>query len=258
MTLTKRLKRAAGRALSLVRPETAIHHGVLIPAKHLRFGGRYFQKDDDFLSSARREADRLVAKCGLTLESSVLEVGCGPGRLPIGILDRVGEIRSYLGVDVSETPIRWCKRHITSRHPEFRFVHVDVENPRYNKGGHLKQEEFRLPLDADSVDVVYLYSVFSHLLPADIEPYLSEFSRVLKPTGRIFLTAFVEDGVPDVSENPEDYGDGEWKGPLHCVRFESGYFARLLDRHGLLIDAVEHGVETDGQSGFYISPIVRG
>lgn len=258
MTLTKRLKRAASGALSLVRPEATVHDGVLIPARHLRFGGRYFQADADFVSSARREADRLVAKCGLTKEGSVLDIGCGPGRLPIGILDRVGEIKDYLGVDVSRTPIRWCKRHIASRHPSFRFLHIDVENPRYNRSGSMRQEEFRLPIDADSADVIYLYSVFSHLLPADIEPYLAEFSRVLKRTGKVFLTAFVEDGVPDVSENPEDYGDGEWKGPLHCVRFESGYFRDLLDRHGFLIDAVEHGVETDGQSGFYLSPLVRG
>lgn len=246
------LRRVARRALAVLQPEVVTHDGMRIPAKRLRFGGRHFQADDAFVSSARAEADRLVRCCGLQRESSVLEIGCGPGRLPLGILDRVGDVRSYVGIDVSETPIDWCRRHISREHPDFRFVHIDVHNPRYNPAGGSAQSALRLPVDDASVDIIYHYSVFSHLRESDIRAYLREFRRVLRPSGKIFFTAFVEQDVPQEEENPSGYGDLDWHGPLHCVRFEDGFFRRMLQDEGFTVTAFEYGKETDGQSSFLL------
>ncbi len=251
------LKRVARRLLMIVKPETAHYDGMLIPAKHLRFGGKHFQSDADFSESARREANRLVERCGLTKDSTVLEIGCGPGRLPIGIIDRVGDIRKYIGIDVSATPIEWCQRHITRNHPNFQFIHSNVQNPRYNKTGKMSQSDFGLPSPDNSIDIVYHYSVFSHLVEADIRAYLAEFRRVMRMGGKMFFTAFVEKDVPRETENPAGYGEEEWKGPLHCVRFESEFFRDMLREYGFSIDAVEQGAETDGQSGFYVTSILK-
>jgi ubiquinone/menaquinone biosynthesis C-methylase UbiE len=250
--LTPALHRAAQWAVSLVRPDTVHVDGAVIPHQRLRTGGQCFSAHSDFIASAQREAHRLVAHCGLTSSSTVVDVGCGVGRLPIGILQTVGEIDQYLGVDVSRTPIRWCTRHITRRHPHFRFAHIDVYNARYNRDGRQQQQSTRLPVGDHSVDIVYLYSVFSHLLEDDIRAYLREFQRILKPTGVVFLTAFVEEGVAAVAENPAAYGDCTWKGPLHCVRYEKTFFTDMLREEGFAIAVFDHRTETNGQSRVYL------
>ena len=78
-----RLLREAIRTLGI---ESVRHQGQVLPAPHLRSAGPEFKDDAYFLKSARAEATRLVDDLGLTAESRVLEIGCGAGRLPIGLL----------------------------------------------------------------------------------------------------------------------------------------------------------------------------
>jgi len=242
----------ARRVISLFNSDSVRYKNMILPAKHLRFCGTEFQDDRYFLSSAEAEADRLVEYFGLTVNSSVLDVGCGVGRLPIGILSRVGEIKFYRGVDVSKRSIRWCQRHIAQRHPSFQFIHIDVKNPRYNPSGKAIDVDFRLPFDDQEFGIIYLYSVFTHMTSEDVRAYLKEFQRFLAHSGKIFLTAFIEDGVPDMSINPRGYGRN-WTGPLHCVRYDKDFFESLLAENGFGVDHLDYEKETDGMSALYIS-----
>jgi len=124
---------------------------------------------------------------------------------------------------------------------------------RYNPGGGAIDAAFRLPAAPGSVDLAYLYSVFSHLPEAHLRVYLGELARVLAPGGRVFLTAFVEEGVPPVVVNPPGYAFERCSGPLHVVRYERGHFAGLLEAAGFRVDRFDHGAETDGQSGVYLA-----
>jgi SAM-dependent methyltransferase len=225
--------------------------GVVLPAKHLRLGGKEFKDDRFFLASARSEARRLIERCGFTPGQRALDFGCGVGRLPIGMLAEFGETTGYEGVDVDEDCVRWCKRHIERRHPGFHFHRIDAANRRYNPEGRTGCD---LPFERQTFDVIYLYSVFSHMLVDDVNGYLQQFARILKPTGCVFLTAFVEEGVPDVSENPEGYRM-QWSGPLHCVRYKRSFFEDLLRRAGFRMKHFEYGRETDGQSAIYCAPL---
>jgi len=49
---------------------------------------------------------------------------------------------------------------------------IDVENTRYNPEGEKFSEKFKLPFDDHSFDIIYLYSVFSHMTDQDIIIYL--------------------------------------------------------------------------------------
>ena len=75
---------------------------------------------------------------------------------------------------------------------------------------------------------------------------------MLTLSGKIFLTAFVENSVPDVSVNPDDYMR-TWKGPLHCVRYDADFFAAMLGEHGFQIDYMKRDLLADGQNCLYIS-----
>lgn len=237
--------------ISLFNLDSVRYKNMILPAKHLRFCGTKFQDDRYFFASAQAEADRLVEYFGLTVNSRVLEVGCGVGRLPIGILSRIGEIQHYRGVDVSKRSIRWCQRHITRRHPSFQFIHIDVKNPRYNPHGRAIDIDFRLPFDNQEFDIIYLYSVFTHMTSEDVRLYLKEFQRLLSTSGKIFLTAFIEDRVPDMTINPRGY-KMNWTGPLHCVRYSKDFFGSLLAESGFGVEHFDHEKEW-GTNALYIS-----
>lgn len=253
-------ERLTGRELRAKRSENVILDGVTLPPKNMRPCGPNFQDDEFYLESAKKEADRLVENLGLSKTSSLLDVGSGPGRLAIGILRRVGEIEKFRGVDVAESSVLWGQKHITSEHPNFQFVHIDVENRRYNPDGTGKDSALRFPFADDEFDIITLYSVFTHMLTDGVRSYLEDFRRILRPDGRIYLTAFLEDGVPDVEENPQGYLGREWKGDLHYVRYNREFFEKLLDDSGFSFDGFDtntgrarSAVLEQGQRGLYIS-----
>lgn len=227
------------------------YRGAVLPPPEKRWCGPEFKDDAFFLRSAEAEAERL-REMGCGPGARVLDLGCGYGRLPIGIL-RVLDRVEYLGVDVHLGCIDWCRRWIEREHPSFRFVWIDRENERYNPGGNAIDEAFRLPAADGSVDVAYLYSVFSHLTEAHLRFYLVELARVLAPGGRVFLTAFVEEAVAPVSINPPAYAFAKCSGPLHVVRYERGHFSGLVEDAGFRIERFDHGAETDGQSGIHLA-----
>ncbi len=236
---------------NLFARDSVLHRGVHLPPRHMRLCGPRFRDDEVFLSSAIREAERLIEWCGLTSGSRLLDIGCGPGRLATGVLKRLGGVEDYHGVDVKRDVIEWCQRHIARRDDRFRFTFIDVANVRYNPGGADLDRGFRLPAGDQSTDVINLYSVFSHMTSDHIQVYLREFRRVLRPAGRIFLTAFVEEQVSAEEVNPPDYRR-EWSGALHCVRYERAHFERMLGTAGMTVLRFEYGQETDGQSAYYL------
>jgi SAM-dependent methyltransferase len=237
-----------------LRGENSVQHaGRLLPPRGLRAGGEEFKDDAYYLKSARLEAARLVQKCGLTTASRVLDVGCGAGRLAVGILAELGGVASYTGIDVIRTTVDWCQRELQPTHSGLRFLHVDVQNERYNPAGDAIETETRLPLEDASADVINLYSVFSHMTYGDVVRYLHELRRVIAPSGKLFLTAFIETDVPNYSINPPGYRE-QWTGALHCVRFERGFFEDMLGEARLKLVELVHGRETNGQSALYIAP----
>ena len=248
----RRLFALLQRLRNFFRSRAVWYEGRYLPARHLRFGGAHFRTEAQFLASARAEADRLVTHCGLQRLSRVLDVGCGVGRLQIGISDRVGEIARYGGVDVYAGAIRWCQKYLAPAHPSCTFTHLDVQNPRYNPTGRPLGKHFQFPFSDQSFDIIYLYSVFSHILDADVRAYLKEFRRLLTPGGIVFLTAFVETGVSEITVNPPEY-QRVWQGALHCVRYEQQFFEGLVVAADLNVHRFDYGKETDGQSAYYLT-----
>ena len=216
--------------------------GVLPPSKY-RMGGKHFKNDAAFIKTAVRDVRRLEKYAGLTTQSSLLDWGCGAGRLAIGVREHLGRVADYHGVDVQAELVDWAEANLAG--PGFRFTCVDVSNERYNHDG---TPERTLAADPGSVDVFYAYSVFSHMNDEDTPAYLGLIGEALAPAGKAFVTCFVEEDVAAWEENPGGYGPLEWKGRLHCTRFSRRHFEDHVNAAGLAVDRFEYGGETDGQS----------
>lgn len=118
----------------------------------------------------------------------MLDVGCGSGRMALPLTGYLNSEGRYAGFDISQKAIAWCQEHITSAHPNFQFEVSDIYNSLYNPKGKYQSLDFRFPYPDASFDVVFLTSVFTHMFPPDVEHYLDEISRVLKPGGRCLCT----------------------------------------------------------------------
>lgn len=128
---------------------------------------------------------------GLKPHHRVLDVGCGIGRIARPLAAYLNAQGSYEGIDIVQTGIDWCRANITPLRPNFRFHLADVWNEFYNPAGRHRARAYRFPFPSRSFDFALMTSVFTHMLPADLENYLSEVARVLKPGGRCLITFFL-------------------------------------------------------------------
>ena len=224
--------------------------GSIIASPDRRYCGPEFKNNLFYVRSSENEAKRLIENFGIQKNDHVVDIGCGQGRLPIGLLRVLGNVH-YTGLDIDKYAIQWCKKHIERINPSYHFEHLDLYNERYNNKGKKFGREFLFDMPSKSVDVVYLFSVFSHTTEEDMRTYLRDFKRILKDGGGVFFTTFVEEGVPDFEINPPNY-KLDCDGPLHVVRYEKSYLMSILGEYGYEIQKFSHSTEVDGQSGIYL------
>lgn len=89
---SRRQARAARSETTKEKPDGVVYDGVLLPTPNLRPTRRGRIGEQVYFEATRREVDWMVDNLGLSTTSSLLDLGCGSGRIPLGILDRVGEI----------------------------------------------------------------------------------------------------------------------------------------------------------------------
>lgn len=145
----------------------------------------------DFRAVGELYFNYFTTLAGLKPTDSVLDVGCGLGRMAIPLTGYLDPAQGrYVGFDIEPEAIEWCHRHITHRFPRFEFRHIRAANPNYipdkpdNPFSHF-------PFADATFDFVIVTSVFTHMLPTEVSGYLAEISRVLKPGGRCLMTLFL-------------------------------------------------------------------
>jgi len=132
----------------------------------------------------------LMPRTHLLPSASVFDLGCGNGGVARALARFLSPSGRYEGVDVNAATIKWLQEHYGA-YSNFRFTHADVYNKAYNAGGRLSASEYRFPFADASFDLVLLKSVFTHMLPVDVQAYMGEVSRVLKRGGRAVSSYFL-------------------------------------------------------------------
>jgi len=188
---------------------------------------------------------------GLRPGDDALEVGCGIGRIAIPLTQYLRE-GTYVGFDVVPHGIEWCQQKVTTRHPNFTFFHSDIYNKAYNPTGRFAAHEYSFPFPDGRFDFVFLTSVFTHMLPRDVERYVAEIGRVLKPGGRCFFTAYLVtdeargylergESVKAFAESAEGYWAISPDVPESAIAFSDTYLFSVFARASMGVRRIMSG-----------------
>lgn len=225
-----------GRRDSMTPPRRMIFVGA----------GDYKKIGDEFFKFFKELGD-------LKPHEKVLDVGCGIGRMAVPLTDYLNENENgtYNGFDIVKEGINWSKKNISNKFPNFKFELADVYNKYYNKNGKFNASEYVFPYENESFDFVFLTSVFTHMLPRDLEHYLSEISRVMKKGARCLITYFVlnEESLKLIEEGKctqhfvydfNGYKTIDPDVPEDAVAFDEKYIRDLYSKYGLEIKEPIH------------------
>lgn len=136
--------------------------------------------------------------------STILEIGPGAGRWTETLQPLA---KNLIIADVSQKSIEICKkRFLLKNNVEYKLI------------------ENRLDfIEDDVIDYIWSFAVFVHINPSDIERYIEDFSRILKPGGCAIIHH---------CGNYSDYNGvtSGWK-----TYVGKKQFAKLVEKHGLKI-----------------------
>ncbi|MEA2684684.1 MAG: hypothetical protein QOK05_3012 [Chloroflexota bacterium] len=147
--------------------------GLPVPPAHLIMKISGDVRKADFVRSgqdcARAISDALRAQ-GVEMArlGAIMDFGCGCGRI-IRSWHTLDGVR-VVGMDYNPQLVEWCSDNL----PFAEFVVGTLRPP--------------LKFGDDEFDVIYAYSVFTHLAEADQMPWRKELARVLKPGGHLVVT----------------------------------------------------------------------
>jgi SAM-dependent methyltransferase len=148
----------------------------------------------------------------ITTDQDILEIGPGAGRWTGALLERA---RRYTGIDISSACIEHCRKH---------FGHDRRTTFVVGSGRDLT------PVAAGSIDAVWSYDVFVHINAAEVDGYVAELARILRPTA---VAVIHHGGVGGAA--------GGWRSNLTASALQE-----MVQRHGLLLErSLDHWVDGD-------------
>ena len=238
---------------SLARVEIDVNRRELIPPDELikeHSGGIDRER---FISMGDEVQHSLIGNAKLLPSHRVLDVGCGCGKLARPLTTYLNSKGGYDGIDITREVINWCKERYQN-YPNFRFYFADLYSERYNPKGAFNASNYKFPFPNNEFDVVYVGSVFTHMVSEDMDNYIAEIARVMKLGGICLATYFILDAV-----SRENIAAGltypkfayEFKSqtcrvekpelPEAAIAYDERFLRDLYAKHGFIIERIVHG-----------------
>jgi trans-aconitate methyltransferase len=212
--------------------------GYPVPPENLRYliSGERNNSRDSFLAMGQHCSQRIIdvlAQKGVDINTfhSILDFGCGCGRTIRWFHHLSGA--TLHGTDYNPKLIRWCRRNL----PFATFGINYIEPP--------------LTYEPEQFELVYAFSVFTHLPEALQMSWMKELSRILKPQGFLALSTLPLRSLPPHKQTREDLvvKRGDAAGRNVCLAYHSvAYVTQILAKDFSLAQFIE---STGGQD-FYL------
>jgi len=122
----------------------------------------------EYLVNSVIESSALI-HLGLLRMHTVVDVGCGTGRLPYGLRSYLAG--RYYGIDILDEALVFARTKCCR--PDWQFI---------------SNKRSTIPVPSGVADFVTFFSLFTHLLDEEVFKFLREAKRVVKPDGKIVLS----------------------------------------------------------------------
>ena len=136
---------------------------------------KYEERFRDELQGKARDRELLESFAG-SVGDPIVEIGCGPGQVGVFVRERG---RCVVGLDISHEMAKFASRRLDGA------VTADMRS---------------LPLRMAAVGGILAFYSLIHLRRPELESVLRAFHRVLRPAGRILLSAHKGQGEVGVAE----------------------------------------------------------
>jgi SAM-dependent methyltransferase len=223
---------------------------------------RVYSSREEWLESGLYAVDLLCRILGRDDLAGVdlLDVQCGT-RIAKTLLDHSLPIGSYTGLDADAEVIEWLQANVTDERFEFQLF--DAGNALFNPDGEPLRGFELLPVGARDYDLIYAFSLFTHLPPDDFTTMLRLLRRHLRPDGTLLFSLFlidaehpsafevalriraeatarVEDALRRVGASEYDprFKDADPDRPLAQARYTRDYAIELFSGTGWEIEAI--------------------
>ena len=188
---------------------------------------------------------------GLKPEARVLDLGCGCGMMAQPLTKYLSS-GCYEGLDIVPVLIDWCRRTISRDYRNFHFELADVFNERYNSKGRFPPSNYVFPYKDEVFDFVFGKSLFTHMLPLDVENYFSNIVRVLKKGGTCFFSFFLLNNeslefMKAGKSNPNfRYDFGGYRTATDkvveaAIAYNEDFLLSLYKKYGLSTNSIRYG-----------------
>jgi ubiquinone/menaquinone biosynthesis C-methylase UbiE len=173
----------------------------------------------------------LLQHAGLRDGMSVLDMGCGSGRLAHALSKSNLRI-DYIGVDVVQKLLNYAA---TKSHRHFRFE---------------RSCSLSIPVGTATLDLVCAFSLFTHLLHHETYLYMEDIYRILRPGGKLVFS-FLEFAAEEhwsVFSDTVDQARTKSRVPLNTF-IERSAIAVWASRLGFRIESYVEPTQPVGSAG---------
>lgn len=152
------------------------HPDIVLPPDYMLFESyrldyeKYFVGGKESATFIKSKVEPYISKTNL----SILDWGCGPGRIIRHLPELFDTTNNFFGTDYNEKSIKWCSENF--------------------KGITFKSNGIKPPLnfEQNQFDFIYGISIFTHLSQENHINWVNELHRVLKKGGVLLITTHGE------------------------------------------------------------------
>lgn len=154
----------------------------------------------------------------------ILDFGCGV-KIAQALYQQGSPQTLYVGLDVYAQMIDFLADGLRDD-PKYRFHVVPFRNDMYNPDGEAMRPESDLPVGDERFDLLFLFSVITHMTPEDTRAVLHILRRYADADARLIFWAFAD------AEQDEDFRDEVPDRPLLRALYNRDYLERIVADSG--------------------------